>query len=83
MKNVSDEILRIIGNHREWTKKYNVISNLVKNPRTPLAISLGMVARLNPRDIKGIAHDKNVPEPIRKQALKFVKTPQQSGASRH
>jgi regulator of extracellular matrix RemA (YlzA/DUF370 family) len=31
MKNVSDQVLRTIGNNRDWTKKYNVISNLVKN----------------------------------------------------
>ena len=73
MKNVSDEVLRQIGNHRDWTKRYGVITNLVKNPRTPLAISLGMVSRLNPRDIKSIAVDRNVPEAIRKQAQKFVK----------
>lgn len=84
MKNVSDEILRIIGNHREWTKKYSVVSNLVRNPRTPLGISLGMVSRLNPRDLKSIAIDKNVPEVIRKQAQKFIKGPSQaSGAARH
>jgi hypothetical protein len=83
MKNVSDQILRIIGTHREWTKKYTVVSNLVKNPRTPLAISMGMVSRLNPRDLKSIANDKNVPEPIRKQAQKSVKAPQQAGAGKH
>jgi hypothetical protein len=83
MKNVSDQVLRTIGSNRDWTKKYNVISSLVKNPRTPLAISLGMVSRLNPKDLKSIAVDKNVPEPIRKQAQKFVKgqhdQPGQSG----
>lgn len=73
MRNVSDQILRIIGNHRDWTKKYSVVANLVKNPRTPLGISLGMVSRLNPRDLKAISIDKNVPEAIRKQAKKFVK----------
>jgi len=31
------------------------------------------VPRLNPRDLKTIAVDKNVPEVIRKQALKFVR----------
>jgi hypothetical protein len=36
-----------------------------------------MVSRLNPRDVKSIAVDRNVPEPVRKQAQKFVKTPQQ------
>jgi hypothetical protein len=73
MRNISDEILRQIGTHRDWTKKYAVVSNLVKNPRTPIGISLSMVARLNPRDIKGLATDRNVPEVIRKQAQKFIK----------
>jgi hypothetical protein len=73
MKSVSDEILRQIGNHREWTKRYTVLNNLVRNPRTPTGIALSMVPRLNPRDIKGIAVDRNVPEPIRKMAQKFVK----------
>jgi len=73
MKNVSDEILRKIGRHREWTKRYSVINNLVRNPRTPIGIALSMVPRLNPRDVKGVAVDRNVPEPVRKQAQKFVK----------
>jgi hypothetical protein len=73
MKNLSAEILREIGNNREWIKRYGVMYNLVRNPRTPVAISVGMVARLNPRDIKTIAVDRNVPEVIRKQAQKFVK----------
>ena len=76
MKNVSAEVLRHIGNHREWTKRYGVVSNLVRNPRTPLAVSIGMVSRLNPRDLKTIAVDRNVPEVIRKQAQKFVRGPQ-------
>ena len=73
MKSLSDEVLRRIGNHKEWTKRYGVIANLVKNPRTPLGISIGLVSRLNPRDIKGLAVDRNVPEVIRKQAQKFLK----------
>jgi hypothetical protein len=73
MKNVSGDILRQIGNNKDWSKKYTVISNLVRNPRTPLGISLGFVTRLNPRDMKSIALDRNVPDVIRKQAQRFVK----------
>jgi hypothetical protein len=76
MRNVSDEILRTIGKNREWTRSYPVVSNLVHNPRTPLAISMGLVSRLNPRDMKLLTSDRNVPEPIRKQAQKFVKSKQ-------
>ena len=32
MKSLSDEMLRQIGSHREWTKRYGVISNLVPLP---------------------------------------------------
>jgi hypothetical protein len=73
MKSLSGEVLRKIGSHKDWMKRYGVVANLVKNPRTPLAISLGLVSRLNPRDIKSLAVDRNVPEVIRKQAQKFVR----------
>jgi len=75
MRNISDQILREIGNHREWTKRYAVAVNLVKNPRTPIAISMGLVSRLSPRDMKGISLDKNVPDAVRKAAKKFVREP--------
>ena len=75
MKSLSDEMLRQIGSHREWTKRYGVVANLVRNPKTPVGISLGLVSRLNPRDIKGLTVDRNVPEVIRKQAAKFLKGP--------
>jgi hypothetical protein len=77
MKNVSDEILRKIGRNHEWTKRYSVVNNLVRNPRTPIGIALTLVPRLNPRDIKGVSLDRNVPDPVRKHAQKFVRNPQQ------
>ncbi|MBI3932880.1 MAG: hypothetical protein HY317_05645 [Acidobacteria bacterium] len=83
MKNVSDAILRQIGTNRDWTKRYGVVASLVKNPRTPLAISLGMVPRLNPRDIKSIAVDRNVPEAIRKQAQRFIRAAQSGPGERN
>jgi hypothetical protein len=83
MKNVSDEILRQIGSHKEWTRHYGVVASLVKNPRTPLAISLGMVSRLNPKDIKALSVDRNVPEAIRKQAQKYVRAVPGQGGAKH
>jgi hypothetical protein len=73
MKNVSDEVLRHIASNKDWTKRYGVISNLVRNPRTPVGLAINFVPRLNPRDMKAISFDKNVSEVIRKQALKFVR----------
>jgi hypothetical protein len=73
MKSVSSEVLRAIGANKDWTKRYGVVANLVRNPRTPLNLSLTMVPRLNPRDLKTISVDRNVPEVIRKHAAKFIK----------
>jgi hypothetical protein len=84
MKNVSDQVLRQIGTNKEWTKKYQVIANLVRNPRTPIGMAMTYVSRLNPRDMKSVAVDKNVPEAIRKSAQKFVKGPEDKrGGARH
>jgi hypothetical protein len=74
MRNVSDDVLRRIGANREWLKRYGVMCNLVKNPRTPIGISLNLVSRLGARDLKNISTDRNVPEVIRKTALKFVRS---------
>jgi len=70
MQNVSEEVLRIIGASRAWTKRYTVIANLVKNPRTPTAVSLPLLTRLVERDVKGLVVNRNVPESVRLAARK-------------
>jgi len=72
MTNVSEEVLRIIGTNRAWTKNYSVIFGLTKNPKTPLGISLNLMARLNDRDVGTLATDRNIPEPLRAAARRKV-----------
>lgn len=72
MTNVSEEVLRLIGNNRSWVKSYVVASALAKNPKTPLAISVRLVPRMNDRDIKGLARDRNVPEGVRQVARRIA-----------
>jgi molecular chaperone DnaK len=68
MKNVSDQILRDIGNHREWTRRYQVVKNLVFNPRTPIDVALTLLPRLGPRDLRSLSVDRTVPEVVRGHA---------------
>jgi hypothetical protein len=65
MANVSEEVLRIIGMSRGWTKNYGVIAALTKNPKTPLAVSLRFIQRLNDRDLKMVSLDRNLQEPLK------------------
>ena len=72
MANVSDDILRTIGTTRAWMKNYNIMLGLTKNPKTPLAMTLTLLHRLNDRDLRAVSIDRNVPEPLRLAARKKV-----------
>ena len=85
LRNVHDDVLRIIGNHREWTKSYGVALALTRNPRSPTGISLTMLNRLVIRDLKNLSNDKNIPEVIRRSAKRLYELrtqPQARGGKR-
>jgi hypothetical protein len=71
MANVSTEVLRIISMNRAFMKSYIVAKNLTKNPKTPLDISLHLLPRLTPQDLKFLCGNKNVPETLRSTAQKL------------
>ncbi len=72
MASMSEEVLRVIANNRAWTKNYNVLLGLTKNPKTPLALSLNFMNRLSGRDLQQLSVDRNVPEPLRVAARKRI-----------
>jgi hypothetical protein len=72
MGNVSEDVLRIIGSNRSWLKNYGVTLGLVKNPKTPPGLSMQLINRLNERDVKMLAVDRNVPEALRLVARKLM-----------
>jgi hypothetical protein len=72
MGNVGEDVLRIIGHNRSWLKNYGVVLGLCKHPKTPPAISMQMVHRLNEKDLKMLAIDRNVQEGLRVLAKKMT-----------
>ncbi len=73
MANVTEEVLRTIAMNRSWVKNYGVVAGLTRNPKTPPGISMQLVQRLNERDLKMLAIDRNVPEAVRLAARKFLR----------
>lgn len=69
---VSEEVLRVIGTTRAWVKNYGVIRGLCFNPKTPIGLSLGFLKRLLERDIKHVATDRNIPDPVKLAARKIL-----------
>lgn len=72
LANVSEEVLRTIGQNRGWTKNYGVVAALTKNPKTPLAVASRFVQRLSDRDLKMIALDRNLQEPLKLMVRKRI-----------
>lgn len=81
MRSVSDEVLRQLGNSREWTKSYAVVVALVYNPRTPQGVSTNFIPRLQNQDLKRLGSNHDVPELIRRMAKRTLDLrTQKSGA---
>ena len=72
-KNVLEAVLRAIPLKRRFAKNYNIMRNLVQNPRTPLDLSLGLMKNLLIHDLKNLSGNKEVSDTIRKLALRMFK----------
>ena len=74
MAGLTDEVLRLIAANRNFIKNYVVVRNLSNNPKTPIDISLHLLPRLTPQDLKNLCSNKNVPETLRTTAMKLQRT---------
>ncbi len=72
-RNVLDSVLRTIPMKRRFAKNYAIQKNLAFNPRTPTDASLGLMKNLLAHDLKVLAENKEVPDSIRKLALRMFR----------
>jgi len=78
MANLSEDVLRVIGTTRAWTKSYAIVRSLAFNPKSPIAVSMALVSRLVEKDVRMLAIDRNIAEPVKILARKAA----QAGKSR-
>jgi hypothetical protein len=79
-RSADEELLRIIGDSREWTKNYQVRLSLTTNPKTPLVLALRFLNGLGDRDIRALAKSKNVSATVSAAAKRIVNSrPGQGG----
>jgi hypothetical protein len=70
MRNVEDEVLRLLGNRRDFMGKYNIMLTLCRNPKTPMGVVMPLINRLTLRDLKGLKDDRGVQHAVRDTARK-------------
>jgi hypothetical protein len=78
MKNVTEEVLRLIAMNRKFMRTYGVVRQLINNPRTPIDVGMSLLHRINDRDMKSLLMNKNIAEIVRSTAIKMIKQKQEA-----
>ena len=71
-RSVSDDVLRVIAQNREWTRHHLIKFNLVSNPRTPFTFASQLVGHLRDHELRALAKSKNVTGAIAKSARQHL-----------
>jgi hypothetical protein len=71
MRSISEDILRQLATNRQWSKSYTIGHALARNPRTPLANTMTIMTKLQLRDLQALSKNRNVPDAVRRQALRL------------
>jgi hypothetical protein len=83
MKEVCEEVLRLIAADRKFRKMYVVVRALVNNPRTPIDVGLHLLPRINDHDLKWLVLNRNVSDVIRHSAEKTVQRREEALKPKH
>jgi uncharacterized protein YpiB (UPF0302 family) len=71
MRTVTEDILRQLASSRQWSRNYQIVHALAKNPRTPIANVLNILSRLQLRDLAALSKNRNVSDAVRRQAMRL------------
>lgn len=71
MRTISEEVIRLIGMNRSWTRSYAVIHNLARNPKSPLPTVFGILPRIRTKDLQALGTNRNISEAVRRQAYRL------------
>ena len=70
--NVNEEVLRYIAENAGMLKKHRVAVALCNNPRSPVGAAMRLLPRLDIRELKLLAKNREIPSTIRMQARRIV-----------
>jgi hypothetical protein len=71
-RNVSEDVLRILGSTPEWMRSYSIKRNLVENPKTPTMLASRLIPLLREADVRHLSKSKNVTGAIQDAARRHL-----------
>lgn len=78
-KEVGEDILRYIGNKRDWLRNYEVKRGLMFNPKTPIGIALRFLSHMRKDDLKQLSRNKNISAAIKSAARQRLEKTEKAG----
>ncbi len=67
MRCLSEELIVMISNKRDWMRNYQVMLGVVKHPKSPPRITMNLMPLVKDRELKLLSKDRNLPEMTRQQ----------------
>ncbi len=71
-RNISEDVLRIIGTNGEWLRSYTIKKNLAENPKTPTMMAIRFALGLRESDMRMFIKNRNVAPQIRDAVRKHL-----------
>lgn len=71
-RQIGEDVLRFIGNKREWLGNYELKKALVFNPKTPVGISMKFLSHLHVADLRALARSRGVSAAVKTAAVQRV-----------
>jgi hypothetical protein len=66
------DVLQMIGAHREWSQNPGVVTALVRNPKTPLALATRLLDKLPEMELRRIARSNDTTRGVQTAARKKI-----------
>lgn len=71
-RQVYEDVLRAIAQHREWGQSTSIRRELVLNPKTPLSVSTRLLSSLNEFVLKDVVKSKDIPPALVNHAKRVL-----------
>jgi hypothetical protein len=72
MATISPDILKAIGERRDWAGRPEIALALVCNPKTPVPLAIQLLKNVAPQDLRRLAKTGNLRMPVLQAARKLV-----------
>jgi hypothetical protein len=68
----NEEVLRAIGEDREWMSHPSLVKAIVSNPKTPVPVAMRHLVHLRPPELNLLSRNPNVHAAVRREAKRLA-----------